>query len=193
MSTVIIEAQGGGAAGGGAGGAASGNVSLGAPGTAGSYAKGKFTAAQIGASKAVTVGAGGAGVSNSAGNNGGTTSVGSLIIAPGGIGGGLFNNASAPTANGNGSTSSAPTGGNIFSARGVPGTPSVAFSTAVALSGQGGSSVFGPGSQATQINQVGVAGVNYGTGGSGCVLNNSGGATAGGNGAAGIVIAWEYS
>ena len=43
-------------------------------------------AADIGASKAVTIGAGGAGTSASTGGSGGTTSVGTLVIANGGLG-----------------------------------------------------------------------------------------------------------
>jgi hypothetical protein len=193
MASVIFEVQGGGAAGGGAGGAAAGNVSLGAPGTSGSYAKGRFTAAQVGASQFVVVGAGGVGVSNGTGNNGGQSSVGALIVAPGGIGGGLLNNAVTPTANGNGSASTAATGGNIDSSVGVSGSPSLALSTTLGLGGQGGTSVFGPGNATTQINQSGAAASNVGTGGGGCVLNTGGGNAAGGSGFRGVVKAWEYS
>lgn len=193
MAAVIFEVQGGGAAGAGAGGAAAGNVSLGAPGTSGAYAKGMFTAAQVGASQSVVVGAGGTPVSNGVGGNGGTSSVGALISAPGGVGGGLLNNQVPPTANGNGTVTSAPTGGNIVPAFGGPGYPSLALSVTLGLGGQGGASPFGPGGSAPQINNIGVAGVNTGTGGSGCVLNTAGGSTAGGAGFRGVVIAWEYS
>lgn len=193
MKNVIFEVQGGGGAGAGAGGAGAGNVSIGAPGTSGSYAKGEYSAATVGASQAVTVGIGGLGFSGTAGNNGGASSVGTLITAPPGIGGGLLNNVGVPTANGNGSQSSAAAGGNISSSVGVAGSPSLAFSTTLALGGQGGTSVFGPGNATTQINQAGAPASNYGAGGGGCVLNTSGGNAAGGAGFQGIVIAWEYS
>jgi hypothetical protein len=85
---VIFEVQGGGAGTGGAPATSSGQFS-GSPGaSSGAYAKVALTAAQIGTSQAITVGAAGtagaAGSSN--GGNGGTTSVGSLIICPGGVG-----------------------------------------------------------------------------------------------------------
>lgn len=193
MASVIFEVQGGGAAAAGAGGAAAGNVSLGAPGTSGAYAKGRFTAAQVGASQPVVVGAGGIPVSNGVGGDGGTSSVGALISAPGGRGGGLFNNAAPPTANGNGTVTSAPTGGNIVSAVGSPGFMSLALSVTLGLGGQGGGSLFGPGGSTPQINNSGVAAVNSGTGGAGCVLNTAGGNAAGGAGFRGIILAWEYS
>ena len=87
MKSVIFEVQGGGAGGGGSTGASAGNVSLGAPGTSASYAKGLFTAATIGASQVVTIGGGSNGGAGIAATNGGTSSVGSLITAPGGVGG----------------------------------------------------------------------------------------------------------
>jgi hypothetical protein len=193
MASVIFEVQGGGAASAGAGGAATGNVSLGAPGTSGAYAKGRFTAAQVGASQSVVIGVGGIPVSNGVGGNGGASSVGALITAPGGVGGGLLNNQVPPTANGNGTTSSAPTGGNIDSSVGTAGFPSLALSVTLGLGGQGGGSPFGQGGATPQINNTGVAAVNAGTGGAGCVLNTAGGSAAGGAGFRGIVLAWEYS
>jgi hypothetical protein len=193
MGSVIFEVQGGGAAGGGATGATGGNVSLGAPGTAGSYAKGRFTAASVGASQTVTVGAGGTGVSGAAGNNGGTSSVGALISAPGGVGGTTLTNQAAPTINGNGSFSPAPAGGNISSAVGTAGTPSLAVSSAIAVTGAGGGSQFGAGAYSTAINGAGVSAQNPGAGGAATVTNSSGGSTTGGAGYRGVVLAYEYS
>ncbi len=192
-TSVVFEVQGGGGAGGGAGGAAAGGVSIGAPGTAGAYAKGIYAAASVGASQAIVVGVGGSGFSGSPGSNGTASIVGTLINAPGGVGGGVFNSATVPTANGNGSLSPAPTGGNIFSSRGTAGSPSLALTLAVAVGGQGGASVFGPGTATNQINQSGVGATNRGTGGGGCVLNTGGGNAAGGAGAPGIVIVWEFN
>ena len=60
MGYVEIECQGGGGAGAGATLPSVGNVSLGAPGTAGAYARGRFSAASVGGPIGVTVGAAGA-------------------------------------------------------------------------------------------------------------------------------------
>ena len=193
MKLVIFEVQGGGAGGGGSTGAAAGNVSLGAPGTSGSYAKGLFTAATIGASQVVTIGGGSNGGAGIAATNGGTSSVGSLITAPGGIGGGTLTNQVPPTVNGNGTSSSAATGGNIVSSVGGVSGSTVGLTSAIAVTGTGGASIFGVGAPGISINANGVGATNYGTGGGGTAVNSSGGTATGGNGAAGIVIAWEYS
>lgn len=193
MSNVIFEVQGGGSAGTGATGATGSNVSMGSPGMAGAYAKGIFTAAMIGASQPVIVGAGGTGVTGSTGNSGGTSSVGALITAPGGIAVSTLTNQVPPSANGNGLYSSAPTGANIVSILGSASTVSLGLSTTLGLGGAGGRSQFGDGGPGVSINAVGSNAVNPGSGGSGVVVNASGGTIPGGNGAPGIVIAWEYS
>lgn len=193
MVTAVIEAQGGGGAGGGLATPSAGNVSLGAPGTSGSYAKGRFTAASIGASQTVTVGAAGAGASNAAGGNGGTSSVGSLITAPGGVGGGLLNNQVPGGSNGNGSAAGTPTGANIVQAIGTCPSLSTSISASSAQSGAGGASLFGGGGIPPVINGGGVTALNYGAGGSGVVAGSGGANAAGGGGKAGIVIIWEYA
>lgn len=194
MRSVIFEVQGAGAGGAGAGGTGIGsNVSTGAPGGAGTYARGKFTAAQVGASQAVTVGTAGGGGSNSNGGAGGQSSVGALIIAPGGAGGTVSNNIAPPTVGGNGSVSSAPTGANLYGVRGAAGTACIAMSNAAAIGGNGGASPFGPGGNGPGINTNGTSAVNFGAGGGGIVLNSSGGTGSGGNGFGGIVLAWEYA
>lgn len=192
MALCIIECQGGGGAGGGAGGATGTNVSLGAPGASGSYAKGWFSAASIGASKAITIGAGGAGASASAGATGGTSSVGALISAPGGPGGGTLTDQVAPTVNGNGVASSAPSGGNFFAVVGTAPSATFALSQFAATTGVGGQSMFGPGAPGISINTNGVAAANYGAGGGGTAVNAGGGSATGGAGKAGIVLIWEF-
>ena len=78
MIYCIIEVVGGGGGGGGCGNAASSQVSGGSGGGGGGYAKGSFSAATIGVSQSVTIGAAGVAgaVGAGAGGNGGTTSVG---------------------------------------------------------------------------------------------------------------------
>lgn len=193
MVTAVIEAQGGGGAGGGLATPSAGNISLGAPGTSGSYAKGRFTAAAIGASQAVTIGAGGAFASNTAGGNGGTSSVGSIITAPGGVGGGLLNNQVPGASNGNGSVSGAPTGANIAQSIGTCPSLSTSISASSAQAGAGGASIFGGGGVPPVINGGGTVGQNYGSGGSGVVAGSGGANAAGGGGKAGIVFIWEYA
>ncbi|CAN7471681.1 hypothetical protein [Paraburkholderia hospita] len=192
-STVIGEAQGGGAAGGGASGAGAGNVSMGAPGTSGSYGKSQWAVATIGASQVITVGAKGSGASGASGGNGGTSSIGTLLTSPGGVGGGPLNNQVPPSSNGNGSFSTASTGANLVSIRGASIQSSLAFSTSNASAGTGGGTPFGLGATGPGINTGGIAAVNYGTGGSGSVVNQSGGNSTGGNGMDGIIIITEYA
>ena len=193
MGFAIIEVQGGGGGGAGCTGAAAGNVSLGAPGTSGTYAKGLFTATAIGSSQVVTIGSGSNGGVGIAATTGGTSSVGALIAAPGGVGGGTLTNQVPPTLNGNGGTSSAATGGNIVSS--VGGISSVGFclTASIAYCGNGGASVFGNGAIGVSINTGGSNASNPGSGGGGTAVNSGGGTATGGKGAAGIVIVWEYS
>ena len=85
MLCCIIECIGGGAGGNGKDGAASTYI-FGGGGGGGAYARKFASAALVGASKAVTIGAGGSGgpgTSTSAGTAGGDTSVGSICIAKG--------------------------------------------------------------------------------------------------------------
>lgn len=195
MSTAIFKVQGGGGAGAGATGATSTTVSLGAPGGAGAYAEGMYTAAQIGISQVIAVGAGGLSTSGSSGNDGGTSSVGTLVVAPGGSGGGTVTAVTPPIFQGNGVGSNATTGANIYAIRGVSGTVSSAISTSdsAMIAGNGGSTPFGAGALGDAGNIVGTNAINFGTGGSGCVLNVGGGTTNGGNGQAGIVIVLELA
>ena len=179
--------------GGGSGGAGSvataGLVSMGAPGSSGSYAEALFTAAAFGASQTITVGAGSAGSSGVAGS---TSSVGSLTTAPGGTGASALLNQSAPSFNGNGTAAGSPSGANLFGVIGRSPFVTVALSTSAGYGGAGGSSLFGQGAAGPAINVNGVNATNYGSGGSGTVVNNSGGTATGGAGAGGIIIIEEF-
>ncbi|HWT68073.1 MAG TPA: pyocin knob domain-containing protein [Pseudomonas sp.] len=193
MTSVIIELQGGGGSGGGATVPSAGNVSLGAPGAAGSYGEWRLFAASIGASQPVTIGAAGTAGSGVAGGNGGTTSVGALVSAPGGVGGSVLNNQVPPQYNGNGTASSNPTGASISYSLGVAGAPSAAPVAGSGTGGLGGSSKFGAGGLGSSINSVGNPSPNYGAGGAGCVCGSGGVAITGALGKAGIAIFREYS
>lgn len=193
MSYVIIEVQGGGGGGGGAAIPSVGNMSLGAPGGGGAYGKGSFTAATIGASRPVTVGAAGVGASSTAGTNGGTSSVGPLISAPGGVGGSLLNNQVPPQYNGNGVPTAQPSGANIVGFAGTTSGLSYAQSASFGWGGFGGDSNYGGGGTISPVNSAGATSVNWGAGGGGVAAGSGSAALAGGNGKGGIVIIWEYA
>lgn len=194
MSFIRARVQGGGGAGAGATLPSAGNVSLGSPGTCGAYAEGKFTAAQVGASQAVTIGAAGAAVVGGAGGAGGSSSLGALISSPGGLGGGMLNNASAPNVNGTGNFTALPTGGNILAFSGGAENASLAVSASNGYGAPGGSSILGKGGPAIGINANGANASGYGAGGTGCLISNGGGGNfRGGNGTPGIIIIEEYS
>jgi len=186
-----IECLGGGGAGGGAAATGGGNFSAGAGGGGGEYALGIFTAAQIGASKSVTIGAGGTANSGASGGNGGNTSVGStLISANGGIGGVTIGATAVPSSQNGSLGGSGGTGGDLR----TPGSPGgyalCVFSAAFAFGGPGGGSQYGAGGVGG-FGQ-GSAGLGYGSGGSGSQNAASLSAIAGGNGAPGIVYITEY-
>jgi hypothetical protein len=193
MSYCSIQCMGAGGAGGGAPATSSTQCASAGAGGAGEYAVGIFSAATIGASKPVTIGAGGLGVSDADGNTGGTTSVGTLITAFGGQGGGV---GPAETTCGATDGGDGGTGGSGGDYRG-PGAPGgLGISTLIspgfiAVGGIGGSTFLGSGG----IPQVGAGlpGTGYGAGGGGSSnIPSTVSATAGGNGASGIVIITEY-
>lgn len=209
MTYCIIEVVGGGGGGGAAGSiAVAGSSACGGGGGAGGYSRGIFSAATIGVSKAVTIGAGGAGGVAGVGDgaSGGTTSVGVLLQATGG--GGAFHGAGVvifcSVFGGSGGVGS---GGSV-NMNGQPGGASFSGNTQTAVlaasspnpsghGGQGGSSYFGAGARSPAINTAGnTVGTNapgFGGGGSGAVsIGNASGNAAGGNGAAGIVVITEF-
>lgn len=193
MKYCIVEAVGGGGAGAGAGGASgAGNVSLGAPGTSGTYGRAFFTKAQIADAQNVTIGAGGVPVQGGNGGNGGSTRLGGLIVLPGGVGGLTLTQQVAPTLNGNGTTSGAATGANIMSQPGSVSSVTIALSQGTGTGGQGGNNPLGTGGYGSNVNGTGAAGTGFGSGGSGCFVNGAGGSIFGGSGAPGGMIITEY-
>jgi hypothetical protein len=193
MVNCIIECLGGGGGGGGILGIVGQGLGSGGGG-AGGYSRKLATAADIGASKAVTIGAAGAGGTAGANNGsaGGDTSVGVLCIAKGGSGG-VAALSAVPGAGGAGGVAGTgnftPTG-----ARGDTGHHTSA-TTEAAISGGGASSLWGGGGAALLSGGAAVAGgaaTNYGSGGGGGVALNSATTAAGGDGSAGVVIITEY-
>jgi hypothetical protein len=188
-----IQILGGGGAGGGGVATAGSQLSGGGGGGAAEYAVGIFTAAAIGASKAVTIGAGGVGVSGGDGLPGGNSSVGVLITAfggSGGIAGPLSTSGGFVGSGGAGGTGGA---GGDYRTPGAPGINGLGAATAiVAFGGTGASSQIGSGGMEGPGFHSGNNALGYGAGGGGA---NSGGGTgpfAGGNGSGGIVVVTEY-
>lgn len=167
--------------GGGAGGGASAS-NTGAGGGSGGIAIKWLSALTPGNTLAVTIGAGGTGVSNATGNNGSASTVASgtqtisTITANGGTGG-------------QASTSPGPGGGAVISTGGDinGGGASAQFVTvASGFGGGGGATMFGGSGNFVGGTSAGLSAVaNTGSGGGGAGV---GATNAGGNGAAGIVI-----
>lgn len=190
-----IEAVGAGGGGGGVEGDS--NAMAGAGGGGGGYSRKIATAADIGASQAVTIGAAGAAgtAGNNNGGNGGNTSVGTLCIANGGAGG----QGQGPIPD----TAQGGLGGVVSGAAGdvqITGSPGstgmyAVLASALAWSGSGGSSFFGGGGRGVMVDgasTAGGAGQVYGGGGAGAASRNSATNAAGGAGAAGYVVITEY-
>lgn len=193
MTTAVIECQAGGGGGGGAASQAVAGQNAAGGGGGGSYSRKFVTAAQIGSSQNVTVGAAGAG--GAAGNNngiaGGNSSVGTLCTTNGGLGG------IGVVSAGNGTiVAGGAVGTGDFSVRGGAGSqgfPNILTTSFPATGGYGGNSVLGVGGPSITTGQPGNAGSGYGSGGSGGSSFSSGAiAQPGGNGSPGIVVITEY-
>lgn len=190
LISAIVECVGGG---GGGGYVVTSSAYTGAGGGgSGAYSRKVLTAAQIGASQTITIGAAGAGsTSNVAGANGGDTSFGSLCVAKGGTGGGGVN--AANQLGGAGGLASGGTGD--VTADGMPGGSSGQVVTYQIPAGAGGSSFLGGGARPIQQGTAGglngLNAGNYGSGGGGGFQATSGTGN-GGNGSPGICIVTEF-
>lgn len=193
MIYCLVEGIGGGASGGSVGSTGGAAKAGSSGGGSGGYFKASFNAATIGASQAVTIGAGGAasaaGVND--GNNGSATSLGSLATANGGTKG-IGNNAGGSVVYGG--------GGAIIGTGGIinmPGKPGGENSSSWNTnnprdSGPGGDSFYAIGGRVTSGSAAGNIGSGYGAGGSGCSSGNSQPARSGGAGNSGVIIITEF-
>jgi hypothetical protein len=198
VTSILIEAIGGGGGGGGiaittGGGAAAGG------GGGGGYCR--LWVAAAAATYTYTVGPGGAG--GTAGNNNGTSGTattfvgtGANIAAGGGQAGlGAPNSTVAALSGAQGAGGTA-TGGDINIVGGVGGYGMVngAAGAGMAMAGFGGGTTLAPTTPATPAAASGgAASANSGCGGSGAGTQANGSAFAGGAGAAGRIIVWEFS
>lgn len=125
----IVRAVGGGGSAGGAAATVAGQVSVASSGASGTYLEVMLTAAQIGNSQSITIGAGGGAAGGGVnGANGGSVSMGALFTCPGGAGG-----LSSPA-------------GNLATTVGASASATAAVATGViikSLQGQGSGSAYG--------------------------------------------------
>jgi phage-related tail fiber protein len=199
MKKVRIRIAGGGGGSGGASATTAGQTSASGGGAAGSYAEALLTAADIGMSQPVIIGAGGAGgtasgTTGTGGGTGGATSVGALLSAPGGFGS-IFAIAIAGGAYGlmvSGYPGAPASGGNLVSMAGAPGYPGIAVNSST-LAGHGGSAPLGSGGLGTGTNGAISPGLGYGGGAGGVAVGPSLPARNGAPGAGGVVIFEEYA
>ena len=188
---VRVRMQAGGGAGGGAVVTNGSQVSVGVGGSGGSYGEAVITSGFAGVT--ITTGAGGTPVSGGNGGAGGSSSFGSLLTVPGGVGG-VFGPAATPSPlAGQNPPTTAPTGASA-AIRGEGGYGGVASSATVAQGGRGGQSAFGVGGQLSSPAFAGNPALNRGAGGGSAANVNSAAATfPGGAGGDGITIIEEYS
>lgn len=186
-----LECVAGGGGGGGVNGAAS-QIYGGGGGGSGSYSRSVASAATIGASQTVNIGAGGAGgVAAANGSAGGASSIGAIITTNGG-GGGQFSATGVQL--GIGGAGGGLGTGNVthFGNAGAGGSFNATANNIQIPSGIGGAGFFGgaPTSAAVTANSPGVAG-QRGSGGSGAYTTSATGPT-GGAGGAGFCMVTEY-
>lgn len=200
MLYCIVECVGGGGGGGGAAATTSPNVSGGSGGAAGGYCRKTFPAATIGASKSVTVGAGGTATAGAAGGAGGASSLGALLTANGG-GAGFFFASASNISSGGGANGGTATGGDI-NIQGTGGGDVLSVVTTgsgtCVIGGLGGTSIPFGSATPSPISTAGgsLVGLNaqVGGGGSGAVSNGTAATPQpGGTGGPGIVIITEFT
>lgn len=189
----LVECWGAGGGGGGAAGSV-GTETGGGGGSNGGYSRVLLTAAQIGASQVVTIGAAGAAgtAGNNAGGAGGATSLGSLCVANGGLGGG---GAAAGTGGAGGGRPAVGTGDETFQGNNGEDGIGASIVTIVPHSGAGGPGFLGSSGKGVRGATSCAAGVtaNLQNGaGSGAECDNVAANGAGGAGAAGYARATEY-
>ncbi len=186
------EVQGGGGSGGNALSTSAGNAAVGSGGSGGGYAR-KRAPISFFQGAAITVAAGGAAGALA---NGGTTTIGSLISASGGVSGVTGTNQAPANQPYEGTKGDIGSGGDI-NALGGYGWFGI-YSSPRAISGKGGSSMFGEGAAVVpSVATTGASGQDaesYGAGGSGASNGASVPSTRnGGAGKGGLIIIKEYA
>lgn len=171
-----------------------GQVSISNGGGAGAYAEGIYDVSAL-SSATVTIGSGGVGGTaiSPYGGDGGTTSVGTLISAPGGKAGLPAGPAIPPFQPVAHTNSNSPTGWTIIGTSGSGSEAAVAVSTSYAAGSRGANSQLGVGGSVPAINMPANTGGGYGSGASGCSNGVSQSLKPGASGRDGVVIIEEYA
>lgn len=190
MDFCIVEAVAGGGAGGGSNAESYGG---GGAGGSGGYLKALYTAAQIGASQSVVVGAGAIGSSGN-GGIGGTTSFGSLLSCTGGNGGVAAAGLNSLSTGGAGGVPTLTTGELILFLPGQAGA--CGYHTGSSIAGPGGSNPLGCGAAfnaiITNTHSPAFVATGFGSGGGGTLNLNDGTANNGASGGQGVITITEY-
>jgi hypothetical protein len=191
-ASIIVDVLGGGGSGGGTLATGNGQWAVGGGGGAGGYARGRFLLGNL-SSVPVTVGFGAPALAGYSGNAGTSSSFGGFVSATGGSGGDLGTPATVAVLQG-GRPGGVGVGGNIINSSGESGSFGMATGNYNFSSGRGGSSwLGGGGAGVVSISAGGNAGQAPGAGGGGAGAQFSAAALAGGFGANGIVIVYEYA
>lgn len=185
------EVQGAGG-GGGSAAAASANFHAAAGGNSGAYSRSLLTAAQIGASQAVTVGvAAAAATTGATGGTGGTSSLGALLSSAGGSGGeGTSNPAALPYSAFPSATIALSTLSDT-QIHGFQGSPSLMYTATRSISGNGANSLMGHGGIGLIARGTPDA-AGRGGGGGGAQNGASNVTSNGGVGGIGLIVITEY-
>jgi hypothetical protein len=201
---VKVEVVGGGGGGGGADSAADTSANAGSGGGGGGYTTAAI-AAETADGATVTIGAAGGVTAGAAGSAGGasTWSDGTNTLTGNGGTGGLTGSDSGLLLDIAGSLGGSASGGDVVvrGGHGRNGTSAgdTVQSTHYARGGHGGDSFYGSGQDgstslsSSSASATGSAGSSYGSGGSGGTSIHNGTSVAGGSGAAGIIVVWEYA
>ncbi len=192
---ILVELIAGGGSGGG-GGSTAVSAAAGGGGGGGGYSASLIVAPGVGP---ITVAVGAGGLAPTAGNNvgnaGNDTSFNSgAVLAKAGLGGGAGGTGGTTplfVLGGAGGASGSGVGDVVCD--GAPGGASYVPSGTVGQSGRGANGPFGGGATERIGQSAGATGGNYGSGGSGGLTLNGGAATAGGAGAPGLMIIWEFA
>jgi hypothetical protein len=186
---IVVECVGGGGGGGAATAGAAASSAYGGGGGAGAYSRKLVARAALGATETVTIAAAAASAAN-----GGTCSFGTHVSSGGGLAGASFALSAAAAVGGalGGGGGTATAGDEQYA--GACGATALRLSALAGFNGAGAPSVWGGGGAAiANGNAIGNAGTAPGSGGAGGSGSNTGTARAGGAGAVGQVIVWEYS
>ena len=198
MTYCRVRMVGGGGGGGGVTGTTAGSSTCAGGGGGGCGIDAIFTAAEAGATRSVTVGAGGTGglggASVSDGSPGGTTAWGDVTASGGG--GGTRDHAGGTS--GSHVKGGGAAGGTVaaLGTRGIKivghdGFPGVVINGVPACSGHGGGSMLGGTTRSPGHNAGGFNGEEYGSGGSGANAFSNANFFGGGDGFAGVIIVDE--